>query len=137
MYFKGKPLYPFGYGLSYTTFRYLRMSTTSPVLKKNGELKVVVDVQNTGARSGEEVVQLYVTHVKSKVPRPMKELKAFMRVLLQPGQVRSLQIPLKAESLAYWDETQDEWVVEEEPVKIMVGRSSAAIQLSQIVKVER
>jgi beta-glucosidase len=137
MYFKGKPLYPFGYGLSYTSFRYISMFTTSPVLKKNDELKVLVNVQNTGARAGEEVVQLYVTHMKSKVPRPIKELKAFIRVLLQPGQVRSLQIPLKAESLAYWDETQNKWVVEEEPVKIMVGRSSADIQISRIVKVAR
>jgi beta-glucosidase len=130
MYFKGQPLYPFGYGLSYTTFRYKAMAATLPATNAKGELTVVVNIQNTGSRAGEEVVQLYVSHMQSKVARPIKELKAFTRVLLQPGQSRTVQLPLTAGYLAYWNESSNRWVLETEPIKLMVGRSSADIQLS-------
>jgi beta-glucosidase len=69
--------------------------------------------------------------LKSKVERPGKELKGFQRVLLRPGETKSVQIPLKASTLAFWDESQSQWVVEEEPVKILVGRSSADIRLTR------
>jgi beta-glucosidase len=135
MYFKGKPLYPFGYGLSYTKFRYMAMSVSNPVLKKNGQLTVSVAIRNTGELAGEEVVQLYVAYPKSKVERSIKELKGFKRLKLQPGSTTTVRIPLKAESLAYWDEGANNWVVEEEPVTIMVGRSSSDIQLSGKINV--
>jgi beta-glucosidase len=104
MYFKGEPLYPFGYGLSYTTFKYSNLRTSSPNLAKDGAITVSVDVTNTGARAGDAVVQLYVKHLQSKVERPRQELKGFQRVTIQPNQTRTVQIPLKASTLAWWNE---------------------------------
>ena len=80
MYFKGEPLYPFGYGLSYTTFKYSNLRTSSPQLAKDGTVTVSVDVTNTGSRAGDAVVQMYVKHLGSKVERPAEELKGFQRV---------------------------------------------------------
>jgi len=137
MYLKTEPLYPFGYGLSYTTFQYSNLRTSSAKLAKNGALTVSVDVKNTGSRAGDEVIQLYVTHLKSRVERPIKELKGFERVSLKPNESRTVQIPLKAETLAYWDEGQNRFVVEEEPVKIMLGTSSADVRVEMTVNVTR
>ena len=80
MYFKGEPLYPFGFGLSYTTFEYSNLKTSAPSLSAKGSIDISVDVKNTGARAGDEVVQLYVKHVGSAVERPNKELRGFKRV---------------------------------------------------------
>ena len=84
MYFKGEPLFPFGYGLSYTTFKYSNLRTSSPTLAKDGTVTVSVDVTNTGSRAGDAVVQMYVKHLGSKVERPREELEGFKRVNLQP-----------------------------------------------------
>ncbi len=127
MYFKGKPLYPFGFGLSYTTFQYSNLKTSTGKLDKNGEITVSVDVKNTGARTGDEVVQLYVKHLKSKVERPEEELKGFKRITLNPGETQTVNIKLPASSLAYWDVAKKIFVVEKEPVQLMVGSSSADI----------
>ena len=137
MYFKGEPLYPFGFGLSYTTFRYSNLRTSAGTLPANGQVVVSVDVTNTGTRDGDEVVQLYVRHMASKVARPQKELRGFERVHLSRGQTRTVQIPLKAESLAYWDEAKHDFIVEEEPVLLMVGNSSADVRARRTVKVGR
>ena len=83
------------------------------------------------------MVELYVTHLKSKVDRPIKELKGFTRVSLKPGETRTVQIPLKAESLAYWDEAQYKWIVEEEPVRIMLGSASNDTKTEKTVAVVR
>ena len=80
MYFKGQPLYPFGYGLSYTKFKYSTLKTSSPTLARDGALTVSVDVKNTGDRAGEEVVQLYVNHEQSALEHPAQELRGFQRV---------------------------------------------------------
>src|SRR2546423_11012273 len=80
MYFKGEPLYPFGYGLSYTSFSYSNLRTSAGSLSQKGSLTVSLNVKNTGSRAGEEVVQMYVKHLNSAVARPMKELKGFKRV---------------------------------------------------------
>lgn len=135
MYFKGKPLYPFGYGLSYTTFRYANLRTSTPHLDKDGSITVSVDVTNTGSRAGDAVVQLYVKHLKSKVTRPSEELEGFERVSLAPNETRTVRIPLKAAQLAYWDDTTHDFEVEAEPVKLMVGDSSADIKLETTVPV--
>jgi beta-glucosidase len=136
MYFKGEPLYPFGYGLSYTTFKYSRLKTSSPTLAKDGTVTVSVDVKNSGKRTGDAVVQLYVTHLKSGVDRPLKELKGFQRVTLQPGETKTIQIPLKAANLAYWNEKLGQFEVEAEPVKLMVGESSADSRLDTTLLVQ-
>jgi beta-glucosidase len=135
MYFKGEPLYPFGYGLSYTTFAYSNLRTGSRNLPASGSLKVTVDVKNTGRRDGEEVVQLYVRHLQSKVARPSQELKGFARVALRAGQTKTVALELKADRLAYWDAAKHAFVVENDKVEITVGRSSADAGLKRVVRV--
>ena len=104
MYFKGEPLYPFGFGLSYTTFKLSNLKTGSPRVAKDGTVHVTVDVTNTGSRAGDEVVQLYVKHLGSKVERPREELVGFRRVSIEPGQTKMVEIALPASRLAYWDQ---------------------------------
>jgi len=135
MYFKGEPLYPFGYGLSYTTFKFSNLRPSTTRVAKDGTVTVSVDVTNTGTRAGDEVVQLYVKHLKSKVERPREELKGFERVTVQPNETRTVQIPLEAANLAYWNEKQSKFVVESEPVELMVGDSSADIKLNTTVQI--
>ena len=135
MYFKGEPLYPFGYGLSYTTFKYAKLRTSAAGLARGGQITVSVDVSNTGAREGDEVVQLYVKHLGSKVERPGKELRGFERVHLARGETKTVEIPLKAETLAYWNEAKGGFEVEAEPVGIMVGGSSAEVKLQKTITV--
>ena len=135
MYFKGEPLYPFGYGLSYTTFAYSNLRTNSDRLGADGAVVVNVDVKNTGRRAGEEVVQLYVRHLNSGVERPIKELKGFQRIPLQPGQTKTAQLVLKAAQLAYWDTKQHSFVVENDDLQLMIGSSSADTKLMKTIKV--
>ena len=135
-YFKGTPLYPFGHGLSYTTFGYRDLATTSDVLPANGSTNVTVAVTNTGKRAGAEVVQLYVQHPGSKVSRPLKELKGYQRVELQPGETKTVTIPLKAADLAYWDTASKSYVVEPEQVRLQVGSSSGDIRAEKTIEVK-
>lgn len=135
MYFKGKPLYPFGFGLSYTTFQYSNMVTSADKLDKNGEMTISIDIKNTGSRAGDEVVQLYVRHLKSKVERPIEELKGFKRITLNPGETQTIKIKLPASTLAYWDVAKKKFVVEKEPVQLMIGSSSADIKQQKNIEV--
>jgi len=135
MYFKGEPLYPFGYGLSYTTFKFANLKLSAARLKKTGDLTVSVDVKNTGSRKGDEVVQLYVAHLNSKVERARQELKGFQRIAILPNETKTVTLRVKAEDLAYWDEKQNKWVVEEDQVKFMVGASSAAMKLEKTISI--
>jgi beta-glucosidase len=136
MYFRGEPLYPFGFGLSYTTFRLSNLKTSSPDLAKDGTVTVSVDVTNTGNRAGDEVVQLYVKYPRSKVERPQEELEGFQRVTIDAGQTKTVQIPLPASRLAYWDTKAGAFRVETEPVSLRVGDSSANLPLSGTVRVQ-
>jgi beta-glucosidase len=136
MYFKGEPLFPFGYGLSYTTFKYSNLRTSSPTLTRDGTVTVSVDVTNTGSRAGEAVVQMYVKHLGSKVERPREELEGFKRVNLQPNETKTVGIPLKASALAWWDQKLPGFRVEAEPVRVMVGNSSSDIEASTTVRVQ-
>jgi beta-glucosidase len=135
MYFKGEPLYPFGYGLSYTTFKYSNLRISANTLRANGQVTVSVEVTNTGRRAGDEVIQLYVQHPESQVARPIRELKGFKRITLQPGETRVVKLGLSGESLAYFDETSGHFVVENKPINILVGASSADIRLQKSVMV--
>jgi beta-glucosidase len=135
MYLKSKPLYAFGYGLSYTTFSYSNLRLSSDRLNSKSELTVSVDLKNTGQRAGDEVVQLYVTHMGSSVARPQEELKGFSRVSLQPGETKTVTIPLKAQALAYWNEASNHFVVEPDKVQIKIGSSSDDIKLEKTVSV--
>jgi beta-glucosidase len=135
MYFKDKPLYPFGYGLSYTTFRYSNLKLSSKELNADGEITVSVKVENTGDRTGDEVVQLYIKHLNSKVARPLLELKGFKRININRNESKILEIPLKAETLAYWDIIKHSFVVEEDKIQIMVGTSSSDTKLRDTIDV--
>jgi beta-glucosidase len=136
MYFKGQPLYPFGYGLSYSTFEYSNPKLSSKELKKGGNITVSVDVKNNSSKDGDEVVQLYVKYLKSAVVRPMKELKGFKRVTIKAGETKNVQINLNAKDLAYWDGKKHEFVVENGELELLIGASSADIKNSVKVAVK-
>ncbi len=135
MYFTGKPLYPFGHGLSYTSFRYGGLRTSAPMLAADGAVSVDVDVRNTGKRDGDSVVQLYVAYPHSKVSRPARALAGFARVSVPAGATRTVHIPLKASQLAYWNTARGAFEVERVPVTLMVGQSAAAISLRKTLVV--
>jgi beta-glucosidase len=132
-FFKGTPLYPFGHGLSYTSFRYARLRTSGAARRMADTVLVRVNVTNIGVRAGDEVVQLYVQHVGSGVARPTRELKAYRRVTLKAGQTRTVALPLAAKSLAYWNADQHRWVIEPDSVRLGVGSSSADIRVSKTI----
>ena len=128
------PLYPFGHGLSYTSFEYTGLEVPAKELSPVGNLTVRVRVRNTGARAGEEVVQLYVRDRVGSVTRPLKELKGFARVALAPGETRSVEFTMPTGQLAFHDE-QMRLVVEPGELIVMVGASSEDIRLDQSVRV--
>jgi len=134
-FFKGAPLYPFGYGLSYTTFGYKNLRTSAESMRASDTITVRVDVTNTGKRAGDEVVQLYVEHVSSKVERPIRDLRGYQRVTLKPGQTRTVAFRLPAKSLAYWNMDTHAWVVEPEQVRLRVGASSADLRVDKTITV--
>ena len=135
MYLRQKPLYPFGYGLSYTTFKYSNLRLSSDALHSGGTLHVSIDVSNTGERGGDEVVQLYVAHLNSRVERPPEELKGFERVYIPAGETKTVLFPLSAASLRYWDTSENRWVLERDKVEIRLGASSADIRARQTIEV--
>jgi beta-glucosidase len=140
MYLKDEPLYPFGFGLSYTTFKYGRVKMSADSVAKDGEVNCSVDVTNTGSRDGDEVAQLYVRHMGAEKPGgvawPIRELKGFERVAIARGATRTVTFTLKAKDLAYWDEAASRWTVEAEPVEIQIGGSSADARAVKTLRVE-
>jgi len=130
MYFRDTPLYPFGYGLSYTRFAYRDLK----VSQSRESIDVSVALKNTGQREGDEVVQLYVKHLNSSVQRPLKELKGFTRVHLSLQEERIVKIAVPLSRLAYWDAEADRWVIEKDQIEIAVGGSSTDARLKKIVK---
>jgi beta-glucosidase len=134
-FFDGVALYSFGFGLSYTTFGYDKLRVSADTLPSSGAVTVSVDVTNTGDRAGDEVVQLYVKHLGSAVARPLKDLRGYRRVTLEPGETRTVAFPLAASSLAYWNPETHGWVMENEPILLEVGASSADIRLQKTITV--
>ena len=135
MYVNGDPLFPFGHGLSYTTFKYSGIKLSADKIKADGQVNVSVDVTNSGKRAGDEVVQLYVHEEKSSVKVPVKELRGFQRISLQPGEKQTVAFTLPAAKLAIWDETTHGFVVEPGAFDVMVGASSADIRLKDQINV--
>jgi beta-glucosidase len=129
MYFKGKPLYAFGYGLSYSIFEYKSIEVSSNTLSKKGTATIKVTLANTGTRDGEEVVQLYVAHPDSTIERPVKELKAFSRVALKAGETKIVTLTLRAKDLEYWNQKNQRFELEPETLEVQVGGSSDKIAL--------
>jgi beta-glucosidase len=135
MYFKGQPLYPFGFGLSYTTFAYSNLRTSADSVNAAGDVVVSVEIKNTGSRAGDEVVQMYVRCLNSAVERPIRQLRGFERITLQPNETRTVRLPLKGTDLAYWDMGKQSFVVEPGRISIMVGASSVDARLEKTIEV--
>jgi beta-glucosidase len=125
------PLYAFGYGLSYTQFKLENARLTKQRIARNGATQVLVDVTNTGKREGAEVVQLYIRDVVSSVTRPVKELKAFKKVWLKPGESTTVALDINPGSLAFYDVNM-KYVVEPGDFEIMVGTSSRDSDLTKL-----
>jgi beta-glucosidase len=121
---KIQPQFPFGYGLSYTGFALSNFSTDKKIYEKNDIIHAKLAVKNTGSRYGAEVVQLYVSDPASSVLRPEKELKAFEKVFLQPGEMKTVELDVKVSDLAFYDETKKGWKVEAGEFVLQLGNSS-------------
>lgn len=131
-----EPLFPFGFGLSYTTFEYSNIKLDSMEITDQDTLQVSVDVKNTGTRSGKEIVQLYVRDVDSSVIRPEKELKGFEKVELAAGETKTITFTLDRRSFAYYNVDLKDWHVESGEFELLVGCSSRDILLRASVKVQ-
>ncbi len=131
-----KPLFPFGFGLSYTSFEYSDLALSSDRFRQGESLRARVTVRNSGKVAGAEVVQLYVRDVESTVFRPAKELKGFEKVALGPGEKATVEFALDARSFAYWDAELGDWYVESGDFELLVASSSADIRLRALVKAE-
>jgi beta-glucosidase len=136
LYSKDKPLYAFGFGLSYTTFKYEHLGLSAPSVKADGTVQVAVRVHNVGKRASDEVVQLYVQHLGSAVRRPILELKGFERVHIVAGGGQIVSFDLKPHDLAYWDAAAHAWRIEKEQVRVLAGGSSDNLPVSAVVNVE-
>ncbi|HEY7419252.1 MAG TPA: glycoside hydrolase family 3 C-terminal domain-containing protein, partial [Ktedonobacteraceae bacterium] len=122
------PLFPFGFGLTYTTFEYGELRLSAQEISPNDTLQVEVDITNTGARAGKEIVQLYVRDIQSRLQRPEKELKAFTKVHLEPGERKTVTFELARDALFYYDDLARAWVAEPGEFEVQVGASSQDIR---------
>jgi beta-glucosidase len=123
-----KPQFPFGHGLSYTTFRYSNLK----LVPGNGTNEIVTaqfDLENTGARAGAEIAQLYIHQDQPSLPRPAQELKGFAKILLQPGEKQTVAIPLNRTAFAFYNPAQPGWVAERDTFQILIGSSSRDLRL--------
>jgi beta-glucosidase len=119
-----EPAFPFGFGLSYTTYKYSNLQLDRDEIDADGTLYANVDITNTGDVPGEEVAQLYIGYTVSKVERPLKELKSFSKLHLEPGETKRIEFVIKVEDLAYYDEQLNKWIVEPIAYTVYVGSSS-------------
>lgn len=125
---KIKPLFPFGHGLSYTTFAYGKPSADKKVMTADDTISFTVNVKNTGTREGQEVVQLYISDKKSSLPRPIKELKGFQKVKLAPGEEKAVTLIIDKKALSFFDDAKHEWVAEPGKFEALIGSSSTDIK---------
>jgi beta-glucosidase len=123
-----KPQFPFGYGLSYTSFEYGNLKVSAASGSSKVLYDVTFDVKNTGSRKGADVAQIYVAPGKTKVARPVRELKGFARVELAPGESRTVTVPLDARSFAYFDVPNKRWQADAGRYAVELGRSSEDIK---------
>ena len=124
-----EPLFPFGYGLSYTTFAYENLQTNKKTISKDEKLLVTCDIKNTGIYPGAEVIQLYIQDVESSVERPLQELKGFLKIKLNPGEKKSVTFEITTQDLSFFDENNHCWTAEKGIFKILIGSSSRDIRL--------
>ncbi len=128
MYFEGKPIYPFGFGLSYTNFTYSNLQLDKTEMQRGDTVSVKLDVQNSGKSDGDEVVQLYIHQKLATVKLPQKQLKAFQRISLKKGEIKTVSFQLCRKDLSFWNE-KNEFVMEPGEIQILVGASSEDIRL--------
>jgi beta-glucosidase len=121
-------LFPFGYGLSYTTFQYGKATISKKSITEADSVVVTIPVKNTGKVAGKEIVQLYVNDEKSSLPRPLKELKGFEKVSLEPGEEKQVRFTISKEALSFYDDKKNTWVAEPGKFKIMIGASATEIK---------
>ncbi len=125
---KVKPLFPFGHGLSYTTFTYGKPVADSKTMSADGTLTVKVNVKNTGTREGQEVVQMYISDKQSSLPRPVKELKGFQKIKLAPGEEKEVTFTINKEALSFFDDAKHAWVAEPGKFEAIIAASAADIK---------
>ncbi|GAA4925042.1 glycoside hydrolase family 3 C-terminal domain-containing protein [Actinoplanes utahensis] len=135
LYYRGTPLFPFGHGLSYTRFDYENLRISADAINPDGEVTVTVDVVNTGDRPGVEVVQLYTRQQRSRVKQPLRRLRGYRRLHLEPGERSTVELLLPAAELAFWDVTRSRWVIEDATHTVAVGRSSTDWRLATTLRV--
>lgn len=122
------PLFPFGHGLSYTTFTYGNPTISSSILHESDNIRVTVPVTNSGSVEGAETVQAYIHDEKSRLPRPEKELQAFDKVHLKPGETKNASLTLDKYSVGYYDTELAAWIAEEGVFDVLIGASSVDIR---------
>ena len=132
---KIKPLFSFGFGLSYTEFSYSGIKTDKPKYRSDENINISVKLKNTGKSKGDEVVQLYVHRLNSQIEWPEKELKWFIRVSLKPGESRKITMTLPVSQLRYWDANIHDWRLESGKIQVMIGSSSSDIHLVKNIEI--
>lgn len=136
MYFKEKPLYPFGYGLSYTSFNYSGTTLNDRVIERGDTLRVCFNLKNSGDMNGDEVVQLYVSARKHTDKDPIKQLKAFQRISLRKGETKKVELTVPYTELQVWDEKQNRFILPDKEMTLEIGASSSDIRLRTTFRTE-
>lgn len=134
MFYKGTPLYPFGYGLSYSDFVYSELNLDSDIISKNNKINVSFTVKNCSEYDGDEVMQMYVK-INSDIKRPSKQLVDFKRIFLKAGECKEINLTLDAEDILYWNENKNDFDLEKGTVNIMIGSSSEDIRLTKQINI--
>ena len=124
---KQSPLFPFGYGLSYTTFKVGKVSADKQEMAANDKITFTIPVTNTGSVAGAETIQLYVSDLEASVERPIKELKAFRKVFLQPGETKQVSLTIDRSALCFYNDQNGQWIAELGEFKALIGTSSKNI----------
>jgi beta-glucosidase len=137
MYIKNEPLFPFGFGLTYTSFRYSGLKVDRNAIKNNETVNLTFDLQNIGNYDSDEVTQLYVSFPDSKIERPGIALKGFKRVYVDKGGTVKVTIPIKASDLTFWDPDKQKFVLEEGRIKYFIGSSSNDFKLNGEIMVNK
>ena len=127
---KIEPQFPFGFGLSYTSFKYSNLRISSTELSKDESLDVLVDISNTGKRKGKEIVQLYIKDLESSLIRPEKELKGFEKISLSPGETKTVKFTIGSSQLAFYDDEIHDWRIEPGVFEVLISKSSRDIELT-------
>jgi len=125
---KIKPLFSFGHGLSYTTFEYSKVTADKKEMKSSENITITVKVKNTGKREGSEIVQLYISDLRSSLPRPVKELKGFEKVSLMPGEEKTISFTIDKSDLSFFDAEKHTWIAEPGDFEAVIGASSTDIK---------